>query len=94
VGVAGMPGTATMLPDGVIVAAEGEMTEEERTQNVQEIQAKLAELKERGVRVIINAKDAVAVIGDRTVHVGDDLEGFTVKAIQSDGVVVERKLDE
>ncbi|MEX2317155.1 MAG: hypothetical protein WD669_08385 [Pirellulales bacterium] len=95
VGVAGGPGTGTMLPDGVIVAADTEMTEEERSQSVKEIQTKLAELKERGVRVIIKArKEAVAVIGDRTVHVGDDLEGFTVKAIQSDGVVVERKLDE
>jgi hypothetical protein len=94
-GVAGVSGTATMLPDGVIVASEADMTEEQRIQSIKEIQAKLTELKQRGVRVIVSArKEAVAVIGDRTVRVGDDLEGFTVKAIHTNGVVVERNLDE
>jgi hypothetical protein len=80
--------------DGVIVAADATVDAESQAETIAESQAKLAELKQRGVRVIIQGKkQATAVIGDRTVHVGDDVDGFTVKAIQPDGVVVERKLE-
>jgi hypothetical protein len=80
--------------DGVVVAAETSDNIESEADAIAELQSKLAELQQRGVRVIIQGKKhATAVIGDRTVHVGDDVDGFTVKAIQPDGVVVERKLD-
>jgi hypothetical protein len=90
---AGAAGSAVISPDGVVMAAETAMDEESRTLAVTEIQAKLAELKQRGVRVIIDGRRAAAMVGDRTIHVGDEIEGFTVKAIEADGVVVERKLE-
>ncbi len=56
------------------------------------IQTELRELQQRGVHVIIKQRDEyVAMIGDRTVHVGDEINGFTVTAIGPSGVSVERK---
>jgi hypothetical protein len=34
------------------------------------------------------------MIGDRTLHVGEEIEGFTVTKIDPGGVVVERKATE
>ncbi len=80
--------------EGAIVAVDNEENEQQRTKTVAEIQSKLDELKQRGVRVIIDGrKQAAAIVGERTIHVGDDIDGFTVKAIDPDGVIVERKLD-
>jgi hypothetical protein len=60
---------------------------------VEDLQMQLQELRQRGVRVIVNRGDQyVAMIGDRTVHVGDEINGFTVTAIDPDGVLVERKI--
>jgi hypothetical protein len=93
------PVVATTVPggkglEGVVVAADTEIDLDTQAKSIAEMQAKLVELQQRGVRVIIQGKkQATAVIGDRTVRVGDDVDGFTVKAIQSDGVVVERKLE-
>jgi hypothetical protein len=96
---AAFPQPAVAMPPGVkgsdvVVAADTETDVEAQAQAIAGVQAKLAELQQRGVRVIIQGKkQATAVIGDRTVRVGDDVDGFTVKAIQADGVVVERKLE-
>jgi hypothetical protein len=92
------PVVATQLgskgADGTVIAADASLDIESEAEAIAELQTKLTELQQRGVRVIIQGKKhATAVIGDRTVHVGDDVDGFTVKAIQPDGVVVERKLD-
>ena len=62
---------------------------------IESLQTELISLQERGVHVIIRGRDQyVAMIGDRTVHVGDEINGFTVTAIEPDGVRVERKLNE
>ena len=62
---------------------------------IESLQTELRALQERGVHVIIRGRDQyVAMIGDRTVHVGDEINGFTVTAIEPDGVRVERKLSE
>jgi hypothetical protein len=59
---------------------------------VEQMQLQLEELQQRGVHVIVNLRDQyVAMIGDRTVHVGDEINGFVVTAIDPDGVRVERK---
>ena len=59
---------------------------------VEQVQKQLEELQQRGVHVIVNLRDEyVAMIGDRTVHVGDEINGFIVTAIEPDGVRVERK---
>ena len=55
----------------------------------------LAALQARGVNVIVRGRNEyVAMIGDRTLHVGDEFEGFTITAIEPDGVRVERKIQE
>jgi hypothetical protein len=62
---------------------------------IERLQTELKALQERGVHVIIRGRDQyVAMIGDRTLHVGDEINGFTVTAIEPDGVRVERKLKE
>jgi hypothetical protein len=62
---------------------------------VAKLRDELEKLRQRGVGVIVRERDKfVAMIGDRTVHVGDEINGFTVTAIEPDGVRVERKVAE
>jgi hypothetical protein len=58
-----------------------------------ELRTQLDELRERGVHVIVGQKDQyVAMIGDRRLHVGDQINGFTVTEIDpKEGVRVEWK---
>ena len=66
---------------------------EQLTEAVEQLRLELEELQQRGVHVIVKQRDQyVAMIGDRTVHVGDDIGGFTVTAIEPDHVRVERKV--
>jgi hypothetical protein len=59
---------------------------------IERLQMQLEELKQRGVHVIVNQNDHyVAMIGDRMIHVGDEINGFTVTEIDPKGVRVERK---
>jgi hypothetical protein len=59
---------------------------------VAQLQIQLEQLKQRGVQVIVKERDQyVAMIGDQTVHVGDEINGFTVTGIDQGGVRVERK---
>jgi hypothetical protein len=75
--------------------AEVGMTEpdaNELAEALEKLQTQLKELQERGVHVIVKQRDEyVAMIGDRTLHVGDEINGFTVTAIGPNGVSVERK---
>lgn len=89
------PATQALLPDDAVDVADAGLEEERRSQAVQQIQQKLAELQRRGVRVIIDGrKETAAMIGDDTIRVGDIIDGFTVTAIDADGVYVERKLEQ
>ncbi|MCI0334353.1 MAG: hypothetical protein L0228_14140 [Planctomycetes bacterium] len=60
---------------------------------LEELRMQLEELKQRGVHVIVSQNDQyVAMIGDRMIHVGDEINGFTVTEIDpNEGVRVERK---
>jgi hypothetical protein len=59
---------------------------------IEKLRLQLKELEARGVHVIIREGDQyAAMIGDRMLHVGDEINGFTVTAIDSNGVHVERK---
>ncbi len=60
---------------------------------VAQLQMQLRELEQRGVQVIVRERDQyAAMIGDRVVHVGDEIDGFTVTVIDpTSGVRVERK---
>jgi hypothetical protein len=60
---------------------------------VEQLQRQLDGLKQRGVQVIVRERDQyAAMIGDRMVHVGDEIDGFVITAIRPDGVQVEGKV--
>ena len=70
-------------------AAELAALEAERAKSEAELQG----LRQQGVDVIIVKKDKyVAIVGDQEVHVGDQIDGFTVIAIDADGVRVAKDL--
>jgi hypothetical protein len=80
------------------LAAEGgddsaaALNAEQLADAIEQMQKKLEELQQRGVQVIVNLRDEyVAMIGDRAVQVGDEINGFIVTAIEPDGVRVEGK---
>lgn len=79
--------------DGLIAAAAAD--EAKRLADAVEKRLKeLEELRQRGVHVIVGEGDHyVAWIGERKLHVGDEINGFTVTAIDPDGGVsiVEKK---
>lgn len=78
-----------------IVAADAATRASQLADEVAKLQSDLDSLKSRGVSVIIREHDQyVAMIGDRTLHVGDEIEGFTVTAIEPDGVRVEKKVQQ
>jgi hypothetical protein len=73
---------------GALAAASAEQLADE----LQRLQSQLDELKNRGVHVIVSVSgEYVAMIGDRMVHVGDQINEFTVTEIDPSGVRVERK---
>jgi hypothetical protein len=76
--------------EGLIAAAEDD--KRKFADELAKQQMEWQELKQRGVHVIVRQHDQyVAVIGDQTVHVGDEVNGYTVTGIDSQGVHVERK---
>jgi len=59
----------------------------------QKSESELLGLKQQAVKVMITRNDEfVAIVGDQVVHVGDELNGFRVIAIDSDGVHVAKDL--
>jgi hypothetical protein len=80
------------ISDGDAADGQAVLDANELAETLAKIQSDLRELQQRGVHVIIKQRDEyVAMIGDRTVHVGDEINGFTVTAIGPSGVSVERK---
>lgn len=79
-----------------IVAADAATRASQLADEVAKLHTELESLRQRGVSVIVKQHDKyVAMIGDRTVHVGDEIgSGFTVTAIDPDGVRVEKKVEE
>jgi hypothetical protein len=77
--------------DSLVAAATAD-TAQQLAEEVERLRTQLQELKERGVQVIVRERDQyAAVIGDRMLHVGDEINGFTVTGIDPSGVHVERK---
>jgi hypothetical protein len=82
---------------GLHVTDDGSTPEEKSKQiadALAELRMQLDELKERGVHVIVGHKGQyVAMIGDRVVHVGDEIgNGYTVTEIDpKHGVSVDWK---
>jgi len=91
------PPEAALDPRLVVQDAGGSAASADAAQLAETIEAlrmELEALQQRGVQVIVSGRDRyVAMIGDRMVHVGDEINGFTVTAIDSQGVRVERKVD-
>jgi hypothetical protein len=84
-------GTDATKAEGLIAAA-AEDDKQKLADVLAQQQMQWQELKQRGVHVIVREHDEyVAVIGDQTVHVGDEVLGYTVTGIDSQGVHVERK---
>lgn len=76
---------------GLIAAAAADDAKK-LAEAVEKLRMQLEELKQRGVHVIVREQDQyMAMIGDRMLHVGDEINGFTVTGIDPNGVHVERK---
>jgi hypothetical protein len=96
------PQPPTISGDGELTVEGGEVSAEagadaaaRLADAIEALQMKLTALQERGVNVIVRGRNEyVAMIGDRTLHVGDEIDGFTITAIEPDGVRVERKIRE
>jgi len=78
--------------DGLVAAAQADDARK-MAEAVAQLEMQLRELEQRGVQVIVRDRDQyAAMIGDRVVHVGDEIDGFTVTVIDpASGVRVERK---
>jgi hypothetical protein len=77
--------------DGLIAAATADDAKK-MAEAVEKLHMELEDLRQRGVHVIIRQGDQyVAWIGERMLHVGDKINDFTVTAIDTDGVHIERK---
>jgi hypothetical protein len=82
---------AQLMADGGRAALET-ASADQLADELQRLQSQLDELKNRGVHVIVSVHgEYVAMIGDRMVHVGDQINEFTVTEIDPSGVRVERK---
>ncbi|HEX2474087.1 MAG TPA: hypothetical protein VHK01_05050 [Lacipirellulaceae bacterium] len=78
---------------GTASAEEADIAAEQLAEALESLRMELEELQQRGVHVIVRGRDQyVAMIGERTIHVGDEINGFTVTAIEPDHVRVERKV--
>jgi hypothetical protein len=83
--------TAGPNAEGLVAAAAAD-DEKKKDEARAQLQSELQALKESGVQVIVREGDQyVAMIGDRTLRVGEDIGGFTVTGIDPGGVVVEKK---
>jgi hypothetical protein len=83
-----------MTPDQANVAAKEAQDEaaQRLADAVAQLQLQLEEMKRSGVQVIVgDSGQYAAMIGNRTVHVGDEIDGFTVTEINQSGVHIERK---
>jgi hypothetical protein len=86
---------ASGAADGSLDVADAASDADRLAEAIAQFQTELESLQQRGVQVIVRQRDQyVAMIGDRTVHVGDEINGFTVTAIDPDGVRVERKISQ
>jgi hypothetical protein len=78
---------------GTVSAEYADVAAEQLADAIETLRMELEQLQQRGVHVIVRGRDQyVAMIGERTIHVGDEIGGFTVTAIEADHVRVERKV--
>jgi hypothetical protein len=74
-------------------AEDSRAAENARAEALKNMQSDFSQLQRKGVHVVMQEHDKyVALIGDKTIHVGDEIDGFTVVAIDAQGVRVARDL--
>ncbi len=73
-------------------AEEALAREQQRMKQQAQRDRALQDLRQQGVKALlgVGSEGGVAVVGSRVVHVGDELDGFRVVAIDPDGVVLEQ----
>ncbi len=74
-------------------AVDGEALEREKeiARKRAEQEQKIAKLRDAGVNAILKGSDdSTAILGTQMVRVGEEINGFRVRAIDSDGIVLER----
>ncbi len=80
---------------GTVLAEDADLAADQLAEAIESLRMELEQLQQRGVHVIVRGRDRdqyVAMIGDRTLHVGEKIGSFTVTAIEADHVRVERKV--
>jgi hypothetical protein len=81
------------LAKDAVKADDGQADAAARAEILKKLTTEFSQLQHQGVRVVMQKEDKyVAMIGDKTIHVGDSIEGFTVVAIDANGVRVARDL--
>ncbi|HEY4232537.1 MAG TPA: hypothetical protein VGM76_03865 [Lacipirellulaceae bacterium] len=86
-------GAEDKLAQETAKTVDAKAEETARADAIKAMQSQFVQLQHEGVHVIMEQHDKyVALVGDRTIHVGDQIEGFTVVAIDADGVRVARDL--
>jgi hypothetical protein len=87
------PAASTSAQSDTVIAEDADLAAEQLADAIETLRMELEQLQQRGVHVIVRGRDQyVAMIGERTIHVGDEIGGFTVTAIEADHVRVERKV--
>lgn len=81
------------LARDTVKTEDAKAEEAARVEAINAMQTQFAQLQHQGVRVIMQENDKfVALVGDRTIHVGDEIDGFKVVAIDAEGIRVSRDL--
>ena len=87
------PAASTSVHEGTVIAEDTDLASDQLAEAIESLRMELEQLQQRGVHVIVRGRDQyVAMIGERTIHVGDKIGSFTVTAIEADHVRVERKV--
>jgi hypothetical protein len=85
--------SASRSAEDAVIEATQAADADQMAEAIESLRIELEQLQQRGVHVIVRGRDQyVAMIGERTIHVGDEIGGFTVTAIEPDHVRVERKV--
>jgi hypothetical protein len=82
--------TASLLDGDLAAQAGPDLDEEARKDKLLQMQQSLAQMRQQGVQVIITKGDEfVALIGKKVYRVGDEIGGFKITSIDTNGVQVE-----
>jgi hypothetical protein len=86
-------GEEEKLAKETVNTEDAKAEEAARADAIKVMQTEFVQLQHEGVRVIMQKQDQyVALVGERTLHVGDEINGFTVVSIDAEGVRVARDL--